>query len=207
MEASNVSTTPPSAESATGAQAGETMKKLAIGFGKLTGKAAYAAGKFTATKILPKLLELSRKQLEEVIDNASKETDSGIEDGTTGKEFEDIVAQIFTQRRYRVVQRNMHIQEREVDIVAARGDTAVMVECKARSTPVGAKEMDSYIYLFKQIRRKNYEGSELQKLIIVAPKGGVSTDAKNKARRDLGNSVEFWEKERFLEEYQKVRDE
>ncbi len=181
----------------------DTAKKLASGFGKL----AWAAGKYTAEKILPKLLELSKKQLEDVIENASKEEDSGVMDGTTGRQFEEIVSTIFTQRKYRVVQRNMHVEEREVDIIAARGDNAAMIECKARSKPVGALEMDSYIVLFRQIRQKSYGGAKLQRLIIVAPKGGVSSDAKNKATRELGDAVEFWEKDRFEREYEKVKQE
>jgi len=185
----------------------DSLKKLAIGFGKATGKAAFALGKFTATKVLPKLLEMSKKQLEDVIERASEEEDRGLEDGVTGREFEDVVASIFQVRKYRVLQRNYHIHEREIDIIAARGDNAVMVECKARSTPVGTAEMDSYIYLFQQLRRQRIGGAALQKLIIVAPKGGVSGDAKNKAFREMGNAVEFWEKDRFLEEYEKVRYE
>ena len=185
----------------------DSLKKYAISFGKATGKAAFKVGKFTAEKVLPKLLQLTRKQLEDVIDNASKEEDRGIENGVTGKEFEDIVADIFQVRKYRILQRNYHFSEREIDIVATRGDNAVMVECKARSTPVGTRDVDSYISLFQELKRQRFGDARIQKLIIVAPKGGVSSDAKNKAYRTMGDSVEFWEKDRFVQEYEKVKYE
>lgn len=181
----------------------DTLKKFAIRFGKATGKAAFKVGMFTAKK----LLQYSRKQLEDVIDKASKEEDSGIEDGVTGKEFESIVAEIFQVRKYKILQRNLHFSAREIDIVAARGDNAVMIECKARSTPVGTRDLDSYFSLFQELKYHHRFGEiRMQKLIIVAPKGGVTSDAKNKYRM-MSDVVEFWEKDRFEEEYEKVKYE
>lgn len=185
----------------------ESFKKYAKKFGRATGKAAYKVGKFTAQKVIPKLFELSRKQLEEMIDNASEEEDSGIDEGVNGKEFEDIVVEVFQQRNYRILERNYHFSSREIDILATRGDNAVMIECKARSNPVGTAEVDSYISLFKQLRSQRFENARVQKLIIVAPKGGVTSDAKSKAYRIMGrDNIEFWERKRFIHEYEKVKD-
>lgn len=188
-------------------QTKDQLKKLGMGFGKFMGKAAVSAGKYTVEKVLPKLLQFTKEQLEDVIENASKEEDSGVKEGTTGREFEGIVAEIFQVRKYRIVQRNYHVHQREVDLVAARGGSAVMIECKARSAPVGAAELDSYATLFKQLKGENFDGSKLQKLIVVAPKGGVSSDAKSKAIREYPGMVEFWERDRFLLEYEKVKQE
>ncbi len=110
-------------------------------------------------------------------------------------------------RKYEVRQRNYHVYEREIDIVAARGGNAVMVECKARSNPLRTRDLDSYIYLFQHLRHQRFKDATIQKLIIVAPKGGVSSSAKDKAYREMGDSIDFWEKDRFIQEYEKVKYE
>ncbi len=66
----------------------DSSKKLAVSSGKTSGKTAFAVGKPTGQKVLPKLLELTGKQLQDLIENASKEEDSGIEEGVAGKELE-----------------------------------------------------------------------------------------------------------------------
>lgn len=51
-----------------------------------------------------------------------------------GKEGEDAAAAFLIQHGYRVLHRNMHLGHDELDIIATRNNTLVIVEVKTRAT-------------------------------------------------------------------------
>jgi putative endonuclease len=49
-----------------------------------------------------------------------------------GAAFEDLASRYLQAKGYRILARNLHILRKEVDIVAADGDTIVFIEVKGR---------------------------------------------------------------------------
>lgn len=67
----------------------------------------------------------------------------GMESQMLGKEGEAIALKYFTERGYKIIDKNFRSQQGEVDIIAKDGDFLVFVEVKAYSigsfgTPLGA---------------------------------------------------------------------
>ncbi|MBM3896954.1 MAG: zinc-ribbon domain-containing protein [Thaumarchaeota archaeon] len=156
-------------------------------------------------ELLFKKLQKLTEEADKAFAEAAKEGDKGIEDGAKGREAEQKVAEIFEAKKYRILGRNLRLLNREIDLVVARGDKVYLVECKFKSSPLGVKEVDSYLDLYRRLRdsQQRIEGERINRLLFVAPIGGISRDAQSRLSGERMN-YEIWDHSRWKEEAQKI---
>lgn len=131
------------------------------------------------------------KDIGTLMEAANKEENTGTE-GPIGEQLEDLLEAYFKSKRYKILKRNWGVDEREVDMVVARGTKAIMIETKFRKTPISMAEHDGYMALFKKLkRRKLPNGGYIERMIYVAPYGGVAKGVLNEARTSEGE-IEVW---------------
>lgn len=146
-----------------------------------------------------KLRDTLKQDVSTLLEAASAEKEKEAE------QLEDLIEGYFKSKRYRVLKRNWNVEGREIDLIVARGAKAIMVETKFRKKPLSLAEHDGYKSLFKKIKRRKLEGETyIEKLLYIAPLGGVSNGVMNDARTSDGE-YEIWglEFRQTLIEFQK----
>ncbi len=116
-----------------------------------------------------------------LMEDAIKEEDADKE-GPKGEQLENLIEAYFKSKHYKILARDLIVDNREVDLVIAKGAKAKMIEVKFRKKPISTMEHDGYMVLFKKLQRRKWPNdAHIEKLIYIAPIGGVSKGVKNDA--------------------------
>ncbi|SRR6056297_2912213 len=95
-----------------------------------------------------------------------------------GRVYEDAVASAMEKKKYRILEKNFFANRTEIDIIAAKGDTVVFVEVKARKEGSGFNPLEAV-------------GRVKQRRIITAAKKYINSKRlfKNYVRFDVAGVI------------------
>jgi hypothetical protein len=119
---------------------------------------------------------------------------------TKGRKAEQMVRRIFESVGY-IVNSNIHLQEREIDLVVQRGTKKFMVECKFGRKAIDTAQLDSYIMLYYDAKR----ALGVNGLLFVCPTAGMTEYAKGNVLVKYRNEhIKFLDTRRWIEELKKL---
>jgi hypothetical protein len=141
-----------------------------------TGKAIYVGTKLSIEKY--QQLNKIAKDSERVFADAAKEEDKigwSKYRGEKGREAERRVANLLESLGYKTFL-NVHLQEREIDIIAEKGSVKYMIECKFGSKAIDVGDLDKYVMLYHHARAS---ALKVNGLIFICPTAGITEYAKS----------------------------
>jgi len=119
---------------------------------------------------------------------------------TKGRKAEQMVRRIFESVGY-TVNSNIHLQEREIDLVVQKGTKKFMVECKFGKKAIDTAQLDSYIMLYYDAKK----ALGVNGMLFVCPTAGMTEYAKgNVLVKYRSEHIKFLDTRRWIEELKKL---
>ncbi|HVB12983.1 MAG TPA: YraN family protein [Nitrososphaerales archaeon] len=189
--------------------------KSSLGRGlAVTGKALYQGAKIGAkvtyegakvgAKISSQLYQQYLKESESDFEAAAEEEDSVVGSsyrGPKGRKAEGRVADALKMTGWRVIQRNVQLQAREIDIIAEKGAQRFMVECKFGKKQINTASLDSYVMLYRNAKQP----LGLSGLLFVCPTAGMSEYAMSNVRIIYpGENIHILDSRNWFRELEKL---
>jgi hypothetical protein len=170
---------------------------------KIRGKALVQGAKIGA-KLSNQLLQEYLNESAADFDAASREEDESgwsTRRGPKGRKAEGKVAEALRMTGWKVVCRNIMLQAREIDIIAQKGGSKYLIECKFGKKQINTAMLDSYVMLYYDARKS----MGVNGLLFVCPTAGMSGHAKgNVLIKYRGQNIQIVDSRNWVRELEAV---